>query len=100
MAYIKNDNRERWWVRNRRCLGAACLSLGNHQHRETPLASDSANISGFPCCLHNAYHGCPEVVTYSVSLAEERREKWGLRIEAEMAKRPRRDRGSREPCCG
>jgi hypothetical protein len=27
MAYLKNKNRERWWVRNRRCLGAMCLTL-------------------------------------------------------------------------
>jgi hypothetical protein len=91
MAYIKNDNRERWWVRNRRCVGAACLILGNHEHGETPLASDSANIRSFPCCLHNAYHGCPEVVTYSVSLAKERREEWGLRIEGSRPKSPTPD---------
>jgi hypothetical protein len=56
--------------------------LGNYQDREALLTKGSSNPGG-SCCLHNAYHGCPEMVPYSAGLAKERRTKWGLSVERE-----------------
>jgi hypothetical protein len=80
MAYLKNKNRERWWVRNSRCLGAVCLTLGDYRHPEALLAKGSPNTAR-PCCLYNVHHGCPEVVIYSPSLAKQRRDNFGLMVE-------------------
>jgi hypothetical protein len=80
MPYLKNKNRERWWVRNSRCLAAVCLTLGDDRHSEALLVKGSPNTAR-PCCLYNAYHGCPEVVTYSPSLAKQRGENFGLMVE-------------------
>jgi hypothetical protein len=43
------------------CLGCACFTPGHYQHRGASGAGNGTHATGHvsPCCLRNAYHGCP-----------------------------------------
>lgn len=42
------------------CIGRRCFAPGNFQHRAPLMGGGSRNTGGStPCCMNNAYHGCP-----------------------------------------
>jgi len=81
MAYLKQNNDSRkYWVRNQACIGAECLALGLFQHRRAVGASGRRKTgSTTPCCMTNAYRGCPLQVRYSAELIALRR-KEGIKV--------------------
>lgn len=82
MAYLKQKgDKRRYWVRDSQCLGAQCLALGNFQHRGASGMGQGSHSTGAvsPCCLTNAYHGCPDCPKYSKELTTQRR-KEGIRL--------------------
>jgi hypothetical protein len=74
MSYLRKDKRL-YWVLDSRCIGRECLALGFYQHR-SPMAGGGSRNTGSPdtpCCLTNAYRGCPLNKIYSRDLEKERR---------------------------
>jgi hypothetical protein len=61
MFFRKKGEKTQFRFVNSRCIGRACWAPGNYQHR-SPMSGGSRNTGSpdTPCCLNNAYHGCPE----------------------------------------
>lgn len=47
-------------VRDSACLGRDCFQPGHYQHRGGTLSGSRNTGASSPCCLRNAYHGCPD----------------------------------------
>lgn len=75
--YIKNEQQKRYWFSDgHKCLGYECFAPGNYQHRGATMSgSRNTSSSPTPCCLTNAYHGCPDDLIYDPELAEKRKQK-------------------------
>lgn len=73
----KTHDKRRFDMRDRHCIGCACFSPGEYQHRGATLAGSRNTGAVSMTCLRHAYHGCPEDTGYSKELAAERkREGW------------------------
>jgi hypothetical protein len=62
MFFKKKGEKTQFRFVNSRCIGRACWAPGNYQHR-SPMSGGGSRNTGSPdtpCCLNNAYHGCPE----------------------------------------
>jgi hypothetical protein len=66
---------------NSRCIGRTCWAPGYFQHR-SPLSCGGSRNTGSPdtpCCLNNAYRGCPSgpdddgLPIYDAAVAAKRR---------------------------
>lgn len=55
------------------CIGAACWAPGLYQHRGATMSGSRNTGAASPCCMNNAYHGCPSNVVKSEDLARKRR---------------------------
>jgi len=57
----KGDKRKYNFV-DHLCIGRKCWSPGMYQHRSPMSCGGSRNTGSpdTPCCMHRAYHGCPE----------------------------------------
>jgi hypothetical protein len=54
------DN-SKYYVVSLDCLGCKCFAPGHYQHRGASGGGNGTHATGAvsPCCLTNAYHGCP-----------------------------------------
>lgn len=63
MAFVRmNRERTKFFMVNDRCIGRKCFAPGMFQHR-SPLSGGGSRNTGSPdtpCCMNNAYRGCPE----------------------------------------
>jgi hypothetical protein len=72
--FRRTGERGRLYVfRDRRCLEAECWAPGVYQHRGATSSGSRSTGTGSPCCLRNAYHGCPSDVVYVGELERARR---------------------------
>jgi hypothetical protein len=44
---------------DRECIGRECWNPGVYQHRGAVLSGSRNTGNETPCCMCNAYHGCP-----------------------------------------
>lgn len=74
MAYLqKKGDRTRFHVIDANCLGRDCFRPGHYQTRGgTPSGSRNTGQSS-PCCMRNAYHGCPTERDPNPELAAQRK---------------------------
>ena len=67
MAQIRL-NRIKYNVLDDKCIGCTCLQLGQYQSRGATM-SGSRNTGNYEnCCMHRAYHGCPDDKGFSEEL--------------------------------
>lgn len=62
MFFKKKGEKTQFRFVNSRCIGRACWAPGNYQHR-SPMSGGGSRNTGSPdtpCCMNNAYRGCPE----------------------------------------
>jgi hypothetical protein len=53
-------DKKRYFFVGAECIGRDCWSPGMFQHRGATLSgSRNTGSPDSPCCMHNAYHGCP-----------------------------------------
>jgi hypothetical protein len=61
MNFRRSGDKTKFRFVDARCIGRRCWSPGMYQHRG-PLAGGGSRNTGSPdtpCCLNNAYRGCP-----------------------------------------
>lgn len=78
MSYVrKTGEKGQFYVIDSQCLGRACFQPGHYQVRGgTPSGSRNTGETR-PCCLRNAYRGCPDERPVDPDLLKERkREGW------------------------
>lgn len=62
MAHVrKGRERTKFFVVDDKCIGRTCFAPGMFQHRSPMSCGGSRNTGSpdTPCCLNNAYRGCP-----------------------------------------
>ena len=74
MSTIKYEG-EKYDVRDRLCIGRPCLQLGLYQHRGATMLGGRNIRARIACCLHRAYHGCPDQnFEYDAAMARQRKD--------------------------
>jgi len=57
--FRRPNDRNRYHFVDAQCIGATCWSPGLYQHRGASSGGSRSTGTDSPCCLNNAYRGCP-----------------------------------------
>lgn len=74
MAYLqRKGDQTRFYVVDAKCLGAECFRPGHYESRGATLSGSRNTGNSSPCCMRNAYHGCPNEPVITEELKAERK---------------------------